>query len=124
MVSQLEFNKTEVDKVEKDFSKVQFSPEMRGILTGAAQLLAQFLPISVLALKGFISMALRDTQLQEKVDMANFMQLPRETKLKLDKIMYDFLYEKLAKVLVRPEQRKLLKESLETGREYGSKFMK
>ena len=69
-------------------------------------------------------MAIRDAQLQAKLDMANFMQLPRETKIKLDKIMYDLLYEKLAKILVRPEQRKQLKEALEKGHEYGSKLTK
>jgi hypothetical protein len=66
-------------KAEQDFSKLQLPPENRKNVTSFAQLYTRFLPISELAMKGFISMAMRDFQVQEKMDIMKIYQLPRET---------------------------------------------
>jgi hypothetical protein len=123
MTSQLEFKKEAVSKAEQDYTKLQLTPEAKKIIAGAAQVYAKFLPISELALKGFIAMALRDFQVQEKVDAATIPQLPKEKRDRYNQMIAKILLAKLEKVLVRPGQKALLKEGFEKSLEFAAKMM-
>ncbi len=123
MVNQIEFKKDAVMKAEQDFSKLQLPPENRKNVTSFAQLYTQFLPISELAMKGFISMAMRDFQVQEKMDIMKIYQLPRETQDKWIQKMTAILQDKLEKVLLHPEQKAALRDAIKNAQDFAHKMV-
>ena len=65
-MTELLFNKNQIEEVEKDFQKLNLNPVQRGMIAQAAQIYVKYLPISELAIKGFISFAMRDFQVQNR----------------------------------------------------------
>jgi len=122
MATILEFRKEAISQAEKDFSKLQLTPEQKQVIAGAAQLYAQFIPMSQLAIKGFIAMTMRDFQVQEKLDTATINQFPREKREMYMKKMSKILQDKLEKVLFRPEQKSALQEAVKKAYEYSAKM--
>jgi hypothetical protein len=123
MASTLEFRQEAVSQAEKDFSKLHLSPEQKQGIAGFAQLYAKFLPMSELAIKGFIAMTMRDFQVQEKIDAAAIQQFPREKREMYVKKMSKILQEKLEKVLRHPEQKIALQEAVRKAYEFAAKVM-
>ncbi|OLS14748.1 MAG: hypothetical protein RBG13Loki_1618 [Promethearchaeota archaeon CR_4] len=122
MTTILEFRKEAVLEVERDFSKLQLPPDTKQGIAGAAQIYAKFLPMSELAIKGFIAMSMRDFQVQEKVDATTLNKLPKEQRERYVKIIERILQDKLEKVLLRPEQRTVLQEAVKKAFEYSTKI--
>ncbi len=124
MVEQIEFKTEAVLEVERDFSKLQLIPVAKQVVAASAQLYAKFLPISELAMKGFIAMAMRDFQIQEKVDASILNQFPKEKMLEYMQKMEDILRGKLEKVLLRPEQKPKLREAIQKAHEFALKWVR
>ncbi len=60
------FDKKKVEEVERDFRKLELTPGAKGIITQSAQLLSQFLPLSVTAIKGNTWYVLKEWQQDTK----------------------------------------------------------
>ena len=82
------------------------------MITQAAQVYIKYLPISELAIKGFISFAMRDWQVQNKRDLATFLEWPPEEQVKTTWAISELLKERLTKLLVEPEQEPVLDKAI------------
>ena len=122
MTSILEFRKESISQAEKDFSKLQLTPELKQAVAGSAQIYAQFIPMSQLAIKGFIAMTMRDFQVQEKLDTATIYKFPKEKRERYVQIMENMLQDKLEKVLRNPDQKMALREAIKKAHEYSAKM--
>jgi hypothetical protein len=111
-MSELLFKKNEIDEAEKDFQKLTLNAIQRGMITAAAQIYVKYLPISELAIKGFISFAMRDYQVQNQIDLSTYLEWPPEEQAKTVWAIADLLKARLTKSLIEPEQEPILKKAI------------
>ncbi len=111
-MTELLFKKNEIAQVEKDFQKVNLNKIQRGMIAQAAQIYVRCLPISEMAIKGFISFAMRDFQIQNKVDLSTFLEWSPEEQVKTTWAISELLKQKLTKLLVKPEQEPILDKAI------------
>ncbi len=111
-MTELLFKKNEIAQVEKDFQKVNLNEIQRGMIAQAAQVYIRYLPISEMAIKGFISFAMRDFQVQNKIDLATFLEWPPEEQVKTTWAISELLRQNLTKLLVKPEQEPTLDKAI------------
>ncbi len=123
MTGIIEFRKEALLEAERDFSKLQLSPESKKVIAGSAQLWAKFLPIGELAMKGFIAMAMRDFQVREKIDAGTINEFPKEKREHYIKMMMNILQEKLERVLLRAEQKPALQAAVKKVYEFSIKMI-
>jgi len=111
-MTELLFNKNEIEEVEKNFQKLTLNAIQRGMIAQAAQIYVKYLPISELAIKGFISFAMRDWQVQNKVDLATYLEWPPEEQAKTVWAIADLLKVRLTKLLIESEQEPILEKAI------------
>ncbi|MHA2271195.1 MAG: hypothetical protein ACXACI_04985 [Candidatus Hodarchaeales archaeon] len=119
MAHKLEFCEQSIAKTEQDFSMVTLSPEGRQQITQAAWLYQKYLPLSEMAIKGFLAFAMRDFQMQMQFDLKDFFSLPRAKQATYSEMIGKLFYERVSKVLVKPEQKNILKQAVHEAVEFG-----
>ena len=112
IMSELAFQKSKIEEVEKDFQKLNLNAIQRGMIAQAAQVYVKYLPISEMAIKGFISFAMRDYQIKNKKDLSTYLEWPPEEQLKSVWEIAGFLKERLTKLLVEPSQEPILEKAI------------
>jgi hypothetical protein len=95
----IEFDQTAVSEAENAFKKVEMAPEQKGIVDGIAKVLCNFVPISELGMKGFISFVFRDYQIQEKTLVSGISTMTPTDRVKTVGKLFDMLIERLKPVL-------------------------
>ncbi|MHA2253931.1 MAG: hypothetical protein ACXAD7_26495 [Candidatus Kariarchaeaceae archaeon] len=93
------FKEVELEKIEKDFSRISLAPEQRGIVDGIAEIMSQFLDISKLALKGFCWKAIQNWQVINQKDLAELSQASPEERLQHTESMFQKIGTDLHTVL-------------------------
>ncbi|MFX1274842.1 MAG: hypothetical protein ACFFBP_14660 [Promethearchaeota archaeon] len=107
-MSELIFNKKIIKEAENDFKKINLTKIARENLDQTAQIFAQYLPISEMALKGFILYCMQEYQVKNKIDLSSFYDSTPEEKKKIIGSMAELLQARLTKLLIKPEQKPIL----------------
>jgi len=102
------FDKEKVEQVEKDFSKLELTPGSKGIITQSAQLLSQFLPLSVTAIKGNTWYVLKEWQMETKQTLAEAVTNNPDGLIDIVKVLFQRGKERTKKLLVNPEEQQEL----------------
>ena len=113
----LKFNQTKINKMEKDYSNLEVSKELRKLNEAAGDLLGRYFPISPMALRGFINFSVRDAQVSTKMTL---LEAASKGRIYLDKFNYEVLEalkEKLHNILEfqAPEQISKLDQIFRSG---------
>ena len=108
LTPEVDIKEKEINIVEKDFKKITLSPIQKGMIDQAAQLYEKYLPIPLRAIRGFISLAIRDYQVQNKIDLASYLEWSPEEQVKIAWGIANSFKERLCKILVDKKQEPLL----------------
>ncbi len=112
----IEFITEEVSKIEKDFKKlniIEWSESQRQILNYASQMYASVLPLSPLACKGFISLAMRDYQIKKQFDFKDYPSLSPDKQNEVNLETKDLIIMKLGTVLKNPDDISLVEKCVD-----------
>ncbi len=113
MPEALQFDKKAIEQYEKDYSRLNLKPTSKQYIDNFAKLYSRYLPISELAMKGFISFAMRDFQVKTHIETTEILQQPIEQRQKHFETLKEIFLEKLTKILVKPQQRAQLEAALQ-----------
>ena len=109
MVQSIKFNESAIQQAEKDYSKLTLTPEIKRDVEAFAIIFGRYIPMSELALRGFIHLALRDFQMQTHVDIRQVFAMTPSERDKYTEIVENLIYEKMSKVLQREDQKQQLR---------------
>ncbi|OLS12217.1 MAG: hypothetical protein RBG13Loki_4159, partial [Promethearchaeota archaeon CR_4] len=101
-----------IQQAEKDYSKLTLTPEIKRDVEAFAIIFGRYIPMSELALRGFIHLALRDFQMQTHVDIRQFASLAPSEREKFTEFFENLIYEKISKVLQREDQKQQLRAAV------------
>ncbi|MHA1592654.1 MAG: hypothetical protein ACTSUP_09300 [Candidatus Heimdallarchaeaceae archaeon] len=87
VIKNLKFDQTEIEKVEKDFSKLQLHPGQRGMVDSMARIMTGFLPISSLAIKGFTWTVMQNWQSNNQKTMEDLHTMSMDETIEATKEM-------------------------------------
>ncbi len=99
--------------MEKDYSRANLHEDQRALLEPVGKLFTQHLPMSELAIRGFMGRAVGRWQEDHHRTLSEIHTAPTAEKHKvLDEIMNGYLVDIMTKIVVKPEQVPLLKEAI------------
>jgi hypothetical protein len=98
------FDEQKVKEVEKDFNKIELTPGQKGIIGQSAQLLSQFLPLSVMAIKGNTWFVIKEWQNDTKQTMADMAKMTPEEMLKTVQDLFERGKKRMRKLLINPDE--------------------
>jgi hypothetical protein len=111
-MTKLSFNQNIIEEVEKDFQQMVLPQAQRTMVAQAAQVYTKYLPISELAMKGFISLSIKVYQIKNKVDMEKYLEFtPIDQRKALDGIA-NILKTNLSRLLRKPKQQPILDKAI------------
>lgn len=108
----INFNESDLLKAENEFSLVKYLPEQRPIMNAVRDLLCNFIPISPLAMGGFIQKAFQKWQLNHKMDISSVATMDPEDKILVVSQLVQYLKLSLSRIMLHPEQKPILDEAL------------
>lgn len=103
----LDFEKKAVEKAERDFMKLELTPEHVASINLSSGMFEKALGLKSIAVKGFISYAVRDWQYESQLKLEDLDDLPMEIQMQHRRRISDFLLEYLVQI-VPPGQKSLL----------------
>ena len=89
MVIQVDFDKNEVNNAEAEFSKIVLEDRTRRIIELLVGLMGPQLPVSQMAMRGFVWRAIKHWQIKEKKLIADVRTFPTEQRLKAVRQIFD-----------------------------------
>lgn len=109
------FDKAKVEEIQKKYADVQLDDFQNEFLTKIAELLSKSIPLSKMALKGFMIFSYRDWQNKHNTFFSdiNKPSIPLEEKLKISEEINAILLEKLTSVLKDEKYKEKLIEGLQ-----------
>ncbi|NHI94247.1 MAG: hypothetical protein EAX96_17275 [Candidatus Lokiarchaeota archaeon] len=113
-----EFVKGEIERAAKDYEKITLAQEQRDKVVQIARILNRYLPIPEMAMKGFISRAIRDWQVEKKTNFKETISWSQNRQVNLTKEIFDIMKSTLTKSLVKPEQEPALNKALNDALEF------
>ena len=116
----LQFSKAGLEEIESEFKNVEIIPEVREVLNGVAEILAKCVPISELALRGFILFSLKGAQQDLKVKVKDMKTMEPKIKRAFIKTVFGNIENRLAKILQdkSAENMQLLHDACEQAYQY------
>lgn len=104
----LQFDQNEIDKAERDFSRLQLHPVQRGMVDAMSQIMISFLPISKVAIKGFTWKVMQNWQTRNSRTMEDLHSMSLEETVEATKEMLADSRKIYSRLLwnATPEQRK------------------
>ena len=99
-----EFVIRELEKAAKDYERLNLEPMQREKVVQLASLCVRYLPIKEIAMRGFISRALREWQVENKTDFKDTLGWSKNQQINLTKEVMDIMKRTMVKSLVKPEQ--------------------
>ena len=112
------FVSSTLKEAEIDLNKIQITPYQRQMVVDIAKVIHEFIPISELALRGFVLRSVKEFQLKYKItpkEIADRSPLERKEAMKIG---FSILEEQLARVLRNQSDRSILKEAMNKAFEY------
>ncbi len=111
-MAKLSFNQNIIEEVEKDFQQMVLPAAQRTMVAQAAQVYTKYLPISELAMKGFISLSIKVYQIKNQVDMEKYLEFtPIDQRKAIDGIAI-ILKTNLSRLLRKPKQQPILDKAI------------
>lgn len=107
-----EFVKGEVEKAAKDYERLTLDPLQREKVVQLAKICVKYLPIPEMAMKGFISRAILDWQVENKTNFKETFNWSKSEQVNLTKEVLDIMKRTLVKSLLKPEQEPALDTAL------------
>ncbi|MHA1203313.1 MAG: hypothetical protein ACTSQ4_12450 [Candidatus Heimdallarchaeaceae archaeon] len=86
-IQNLKFDQSEIEKVERDFSKLQLHPVQRGMVDSMAQIMMAFLPISNMAIRGFTWKVMQNWQTRNQRTMEDLHTMTMDETVEATKEM-------------------------------------
>jgi hypothetical protein len=115
MSYKFQFRKEDLKKVEQDYSQVKLEPSQRIMIESISKLYENILGLSALPARGFMAFVIRDFQLEYKIDMKTFHNLPLNERTSHAKTMGNMMYKRLERILIDPTKKEALKGVIEKG---------
>jgi hypothetical protein len=104
MTSTFSFQPDKIKQSEQDFSKLKLAPDQIQIVEGVAKLLCRYIDMSELAMKGFISLMIKEWQVESRMSIAELSAAEPEIRLKNMHRMFMLLAEKLKSTLSKKNE--------------------
>jgi DNA primase large subunit len=109
-----QFNQSAIKDAEKIFNEVKYEGKQRDEVKGVAKLLSQYIAVSELALRGFITMAIRDYQEVNKTKIGSIDTMPKSERTVVVKDLFGRVKLKLEKLLNKPEEKSKVDSAIDT----------
>ncbi len=106
------FHKDELKKAEEDFSKVQYKKNQRDIIISLSKVLCEYIPISDVAMRGFMSSSIREWQKKEGKTISDVIQMAPQDRANNVKEMFINLANRLVKVLRTSDNEKIVRNGV------------
>ncbi|NHI94850.1 MAG: hypothetical protein EAX96_20340 [Candidatus Lokiarchaeota archaeon] len=113
MTKEIQFHKEMIEKAESDYSKAIFHKDQKALVEPMAKAFIKYLPLSELAMRGFLSRAVSKWQKEHNKSLEEMHNAQKNEKYKaMNEILNDNLVEIMTKIVVKPEQVDLLKTAI------------
>ncbi|MHA2252486.1 MAG: hypothetical protein ACXAD7_19125 [Candidatus Kariarchaeaceae archaeon] len=113
----LNFDQKAVQQAEEDFKKIDLEPRQRETINAIAKMYKEVIGMSEMAMKGFISFAIRDWQVEAKLKIEDLDHMSNEEKFSHHKRLGEHFYGRLAKI-VPENQHPILQKVFHEASEY------
>ena len=125
-IQKLKFDQEEIEKVEKDFSKLQLHPVQRGMVDAMAQTMMGFLPISQMAIRGITWKVMQKWQTRNQTTMESLHTMTLDETVEATKEMLADSKKIYMRLLwnATPEERKTLDRGFDNLFEQAIKMIK
>ncbi len=117
----LMFQEKKVKEIEDEYSKLVVSPQQKKQIYAISKLLVQKIPISEIALRGFIWKAIVKFQKEDKSFMADGEHYTPEERIRKTYRIANHVQDNLIKILKRKTDEHIIKEAMEEAMEYYKK---
>ncbi len=119
------FNEVKVNEVVQDFKKIKLQKYQKDLVGKIAMLMKGFLPLSLMAIKGSMWIAIKQWQVKHEMTVADLPNMPPAEKMESVIELIQLGRDKMSRMLVNPEeQSELLKEVFEKATQVAMKGMK
>ena len=106
------FKENLLSDAEDYYKQLHITREQRRKARLVSKLATNYIPISEHAMCGFAFMAIRDYQVDNKIEMTEFENLSAEAKLEMFSDLLKRMRERLLKAIVKPEQTSVLDNAI------------
>lgn len=104
IMQKLKFSSAKIKQIEEDFSKVQLTPEIRKVMIGVTEVLAKYIPIQEVSLRGFVLFSIQDAQKELKLFVKDIKKMPKDKKLMFIKTVFGNIEERLMRILANKDE--------------------
>ena len=113
------FNEEKVRESEFEFKKITLRPEQKVMVQRIAELMSEFIPLSVMALKGNCWLSLVEWQTTNKKVTQDITAMSQEERLATIKEIFEYSKNRLKKMLIQPNEQEIqLDEAFEKAFEF------
>ena len=115
VIKNLKFDQVEIEKAEKDFSRLQLHPGQRGMVDSMSKIMTGFLPISELSIKGFTWKVMQNWQTNNQKTMEDLHTMTMDETIEATKEMLADSKKIYMRLLWRatPEEKQILDKSFD-----------
>ena len=96
------FKEKDLSDAEDFYNQLHVTKEQRRKVRLVSKLATNFIPISEHAMCGFAFMAIRDYQIDNKIAMTEYENLPAEVKLEMFSDLLNRIRERLLSAIIKP----------------------
>ncbi|MFX1375665.1 MAG: hypothetical protein ACFFA0_07620 [Promethearchaeota archaeon] len=114
----IDFKKESLREAEDYYKQLHITPKQRRKIRLVSKLATNYIPISEYAMCGFAYMAIRDYQVDNKIEMSEYEDLSAEAKLKMFSDLLKRIKEMLLGAIVKPEQASVLDTAVKNTYEF------
>ncbi len=99
-----EFIKSEIELAERDYERLTLDPMQREKVGQLASICIKYVPIPEMAMKGFISRAMREWQVENRANFKDTLNWSKNEQIKLAKDIFEIVKITLRRFLIKKEQ--------------------
>jgi len=102
----LRFDQAKVTQVENDYKKLTISQDQRQLIDQIAQMMQNFLPLSLMAIRGNTWYTIKEWQQKHKMSISEIAQMEPRKRFELAKDLFVLGKERMIHMLADPEEQK------------------
>ncbi len=108
----IKFKEKSLNNAETYYKQLHLTREQRRKVRLVSKLATHYIPINEYAMSGFAFMAIRDYQVDNKIEMTEFENMPAEAKLEMFSDLLKRIRNRLLQAIVKPEQTSVLDNAI------------
>jgi ABC-type phosphate transport system ATPase subunit len=112
MRAAINFDSAAVRKAEQDYTQLSLTAEQRAMVEAAARIYTQCLPLTDMAVRGFISFAMRDWQVEHKTDIKDTVEWAPQRQFDVAEEVSVLLARRMARALADQNQKRTLEDAI------------